>query len=251
MSTVNQYKIYCITESAYVYGWSIEAPIKCYNSVDHQININSVQLENSISQNVVTVKEDKNTNIGRNVYIHSIDIENVAPLETKVVDYVFDLHTSLYSFKIVTDSTNKGDEISIIANPDTVLGLIPTNVTAGATSIGCPPALLLYGFPGFYVSLSDGTNTNDLGYILTMNKINSTITFQRPPTNNFLASNTVLKMSVKVLNKLKLGGAGPYYFAEDVIGGASLTPGVKTRYIYKNNSMATTKSLYIYLTILF
>ena len=253
MSTVNKYKIYCVEEGMYISGWSTEEPTKCYNNDTHEVNGSSVQLLETISQNMMSIKEDK-IDIDRNIWIKDISILDVAPDTTKTVDYVFPFPTSLYSFSFSINSTNTNDNFSMIANPDMVMGLLVSNINVGATSLYAPPTLTENVTPGFYLSIADGTNTNDLGLITAIDKNTGLVNFQTPATKSFSATNAMLKTTIKVFNNARLGGAGVYKFFDDTIGGSPLMTGTLARFIYKNNSpilTGTTKSFTVYLTCLF
>lgn len=246
-----KYKIYCETEAAFVEGWGETAPTVCYNNNTHTVNSNSVQLLETINQNTVSIKEDK-VDIGRNVYVKSIEITDVAAGDTGTVDWIFPVVTSMYSFKFLFNTQNIGDTISIHANPDTTLGLITSSVSAGATVIGAPPALMLYGLPGFHINLTDGTNNDHLGIILSMDRVNNTVTVQTPTEHAFSSTNTLVKMTIRVCDEMLIGGTGYLPFGEDVIGGSGLPAGTKARFIYKNNSVSgDPKTLCVYLTLLF
>jgi hypothetical protein len=250
-SIVYKYKIYCTTEAAFVEGWSTTAPTTCYNNNTHTVNSNSVQLLETVSQSTVSIKEDK-VDIGRNVYVKSIEFPSVAAEATETVDYTFPLTTSMYSFKFLFNERNVGDRISIYANPDTTLGLITSNVSAGATVIGAPAALMLYGWPGFHINLTDGTNNDPLGIILSMDRVNNTVTVQTPTEHAFSSTNTLVKMTIRVCDEMLISGPGYLPFGEDVIGGSGLPPGTKARFIYTNNSISgDPKTSCVYLTLLF
>lgn len=249
MSTVFKYKIYCTTEAAYVTGWGLVAPTLCYNNTSHSVNSSSVQLLETISSNQVSIKEDK-IDIGRTVKIFDGTID-AAPSTTGTDTFIFPTTVSFYSFQFVTDSTNKGDDFSIYANEDTVLGLITADAAIGATVINAPMALILYGFVGYHLKLSDGTNTDDLGMITAIDKVNNTVTVHIPTVHAFLSTNTLVKMTVKVLDSIRIGGAGLHKFCEDIIGGTTVPKGTVVNLYYTNN--ATTgdnKTLTLYMTTL-
>jgi hypothetical protein len=215
------------------------------------VNSNSVQLLETVSQSIVSVKEDK-VDIGRNVYVKSIEITNVAAGDTGTVDWIFPLVTSMYSFKFLFNNDNIGDTISIYANPDTTLGLITSNVNVGDTVIGAPAGLMLYGWPGFHLNITDGVNNDHLGIIKSMDRINNTVTVELPAEHSFSSTNTLVKMTIRVCDEMLISGTGYLPFGEDVIGGSGLPAGTKARFIYKNNSVSgDPKTLCVYLTLLF
>ena len=252
MTTVYRYKIYCNTEATYVQGLLETEPTVCFNNSGHSINVNSIQIIETISQNLVSVKEDK-VNIQRNTWVDDIPILDVAPGETKIVSYTFPFIVSLYSFMFVPDSTNKGDNVSIIANENTTMGLIGADITAGATTLLAPIGLLTYGMVGLWLIITDGTNTDDLGMILAIDKVTGIVTFQTAAVHNFSSTNTLVKMTVKVMNAIRIGGPGVYRFFDDVIGGAPIPTGTVVKFKYTNNSPVETpnKELVIYLSCLY
>lgn len=254
MSTVYKYKIYCTTEEKYVEGWGTTAPTVCYNNNTHTVNSNSVQTIDTIASDAVSIKEDK-VQVARNVKIEFIEFKNVESNSTQTVEYKFDIVTSMYSFQFMADDTNKGDELTI-AGVDTTMGLIAASLSPGATTLYAPPALLAYGTQGFYLKLTDGTNTDELGYILSIDKIAGTVTFQNATTHSFSSSNTLVKMTYYIMKSVKIGPPATYMFCDDVVGGTAVPLNTVVKFIYKNNSMPgdltdEPKSLIVYLTLLF
>jgi hypothetical protein len=254
MSTsINKYKIYCNTEAVYVYGWKETTPTTCFNNVAHSVNTNSVQLLDTISSSYVNVKEDK-VNVQRNTWVEDIPITSIAPNSSKTVTFTFPITVSLYSFMIVPDSTHKMDQFSIIANENTTMGLIGADVSIGATSLIAPAAFLTYGYIGFYGVLTNGTNTDDIGRILTIDKNTGIITFETATTHAFSASNTLFKMTIKVLSEMYICGPGVYRFFDDVIGGAPIPAGTVAKFVYKNNDPligGVTKDFVVYMECLY
>lgn len=254
-SAVNRYKIYCNTEAKFVEGWGTNVPTACYNNNTHGVNLNSWQIIETVSSDVVKIKEDSIV-IPRNVWIKHIEFSNVASGTTQDQFFTFSILTSMYSFTLATDDTNKGDELTIAINPDTTLGLISQNVSAGDTSLYAPAGLLAYGWNGFEIKITDGVNTNLLGAIKNIDKVTGIVTFTNPAVNNFSSTNTLVKMTYYTMKDLKFGAPGIMRFGDDVIGGATPPIGTVTKFTYKNNtqpggSTDTPKSFILYLTLLF
>ena len=245
-----KYKIYCNTEAEYVYGYNTTPPATCYHNNTHTVNLNSIQEMEKIDPGSVSIKEDK-IDIDRTIKIFTICVEDAAFGETTLVTYTFPVIVSMYSFKFITDSSNKGDEFSLHANENTTFGLILDDLEIGATSFHSPPALILYCLIGFHITITDGTNTDELGMVIAIDKNTNIITTENATTHAFSATNTLVQMTIKVLDKLKIGGAGVYDFCGDVIGGTVVPMGTVAKFRYKNNSTSgDPKSLYLYLTTL-
>jgi hypothetical protein len=253
--SVSKYKIYCNTENKYVEGWSQESPITCYNNNSHSVNLDSIQVLEVISSDVVSVKEDKII-IARNVWLKHIEFINVESQTSQDQYFTFDIPVSMYSFTFVTDDTNRGDDFTIAINPDTTLGLITTNITAGDTTLSAPPALLMYGTLGFELKVTDGTNTDELGIITNINKTTGIVTFKNPAVHSFSSVNTVVKMTYYTAKNLRFWAAGVTKWGEDVIGGSAPPIGTVAKFTYRNNTYPgdltdSPKNFVMYMTLLF
>ncbi len=251
MSSVGNYKIYCNDENKYVSGWSVAPPSACYNNNAHDININSVQLIQTISTDTVKIKEDSIL-IPRNVWIKHIEFTGIYPQTSQDQYFTFKIPISMYSFTFVTDNTNKGDEFTIAVNPDTPLGLITENLNAGVTTLHAPPGLLLYGWNGFELKITDGTNTDDLGMILSIDKDTGIVEFENKTEHNFSSNNSVVKMTYYTMKNFKFGAPGVQRYGDDIIGGASPPIGTVVKFTYNNNSASgDPKNFIMSLTLLF
>lgn len=234
-TTVNKYKIYCNTESAYVNGWGQTAPTTCYNNNAHDVNAASVQLIQTVSQDAVTIKQDTIA-IARNPFVRNIVISGVAPNSSESVTYIFNIPSSMYSFYFITTDAQMGDTMSVVANSHTTMGLITANITAGTTVIPSPAAMMLYGALGFYFTITDGTHTEELGQIISKDLVANTVTVQTATAYAYSATNTLVQFSVVVADAIVLGGGGMHSYFDNVIGGAAIPAGTVTTYTYTNNS---------------
>lgn len=254
-TTVSRYKIYCTIEAQYVEGWGTTAPAACYNNNTHSVNLNSVQVIEQVASDTVKIKEDSIV-IPRNVWIKDIRFTDVESNSSQTQTFVFDITVSMYSFTLTTDDTNKGDEFTIAVNPNTPIGAITADLSIGSTTLNAPAGLLAYGWNGFELKISDTVNTNDLGRITTIDKVNGTVTFTNATTDLFLANQGVLYMTYYTMKELKFGAPGTLKFGEDVIGGAMVPVGTTVSFTYKNNTMPgdltdSPKTFIVYLTLLF
>src|SRR3972149_7035921 len=74
---------------------------------------------------------------------------------------------------------------------------------------------------GFSVKRYDGVNSNDLGDVLSVDKVNNTITMQTAATNAFsAASPTYVKISVCRVKDFEFSKPGIYNIGEKKIGGS-------------------------------
>lgn len=61
MTTVNRYRIFCNTENAYVYTWDTSPPTTCPNNNTHTVDISSVTLIDSVSEDTISLVSGLNS----------------------------------------------------------------------------------------------------------------------------------------------------------------------------------------------
>lgn len=250
--TVNNYKIYCETEATYVYGWSPTTPTTCYNDNAHTVNLGSVQMIDGISQNAIRIVEDE-VSVARNISNDAISLV-VPSNSTGTATYTFKFLTSFYSYRFGLSDLHTGDELTIAINPNITLGLIGADITSGATSFIGPAPLIAAGSVGYTITLTDGTNTDYMGVIRSINKATGVVVMDIPTTHSFLAANTLVKMTYYVMKSAPLVGHGVFTFGEDIIGGNPVPVNTVVVVTYKNNTtdvMAPDKRFTMFLTLKF
>jgi hypothetical protein len=166
MTTVYQYQIFCVTEQKMVTGWGTVHPTTCYNNHEHEVNLNSVSQIDKVSNNVVNVSNEtipfgQKPTSGN--YRCSCLVMSCAPNTTSQSDVVFELPMSCNAIQFNVSTENIGDEVTITAAPNTVIGVLNADVNSGATHIPIQSSMIPYLQTGLYIKLSDGTNLDDMG----------------------------------------------------------------------------------------
>lgn len=238
MSTVYYYKVYCETESIYVYKWDTITPTTCPNNNTHTINNTSISILSSIQKNKVIVSEE-DTPTGE--HYKSVSYKISAPVGVSNHDYTFPYPVSALAISFNTISDNIDDELEVIVGPDITVGSITADVNASDTVITVSSSVIDYIELGFYVQIDDGTNIDDLGVVTSIDKNNLTITVETAATQSFAASTpTYVKMSVKVIDNFIFGPSGRYVLGDSKIGGSYVPTNTVVRVKYINNGGSTT-----------
>lgn len=115
------------------------------------------------------------------------------------------------------------------------VGINTLAVTAGDFVIKVSSTFLAKAKVGIVVDISDGTNTDSLGEILAIDKVNSTITVQNSADHSFNIG-SFLYMSVHVVKNYKISQAHKFEIGESKIGGSYISPCFLVRASYTNNS---------------
>jgi hypothetical protein len=255
MTTVNHYKIYCNTENKFVSSetsWGTVPISTCPTNSSHSVNALSVQVIESISDNSVIINE-KSSTIGNAEYVRSIVFSDVATATTATQEIVIENAFALYSISFVADDTNNGDQISIIFNPDTDRGNIIDDVDAKSNTFIASADCMAHLHYGQHIVLDDGTNVDDIGYVIAYDTNTQEVTVSGATVHAFLASNTNILTSDKYMDSMLIGPPSNYAFGTSAINKPLLPSNTTIHAIYKNNAQMvdltdSPKTLIIYLT---
>lgn len=246
-STVNQYKIYCQTESTYVSGWGTTAPTVCYNNNAHTVNANSVQLIQTVSSNTVTINQ--NGSYQTQYKIIDAITATAAGNSTASTSYVFDVNSSIYSFELIATSIDIGDTLNVALNPNTSIGLVAQDLASGSTTVYVNPLVISKLHPGFLLSITDGTNTDNLGKILSINSTNSSVVVKTAPTNSYSSTNAVLKLTYCMANNVPVTTANMQGVGTSMLNASQVPAGTTLVFTY-TNSGSETKTIALYLSMM-
>lgn len=240
MPTWIKWRVYCITEDAWSEGILTEnqgVPISCFNNALHTINTASHQQLEVLSDTIVNIKEET---IPTNGYYKSKGYCITCEPGVTTTEYTFPHPITALSIVFSTDISQKDDKLETIVAPDTIIGVITETASPSQTSISVNSTVLEHASLGFFLTLSDGTNTNQLGIISNIDKINSVITFTTPIVDTF-QQGTFVKISVVVIENFIFGYPGSYTFGESKIGGSHIPANTIIRVNYTNNGEVTKK----------
>jgi hypothetical protein len=240
---VSEYKIYCNTEEKYVSGWSVNKPTTCYNNNSHDVNSNSIQTLQTIKSNTVSIKESDVKEDGR-YHVLSFYVE-AAPNTRTTIDKIFDYTFSAFNVQYVTVESQLGDVLDISYNPDTLCGVNTQTLLTGSKTINVNSTITNSVIAGYYIKISDGNNTCDLGVCTGVNIEAGTIDVNIAPTFDFLAGSNIY-VTYFLLKDIVIGHAAKHNLGDCMIHKPTVFKGTVGRVSYVNNS-SDTKKLVIYM----
>lgn len=104
---------------------------------------------------------------------------------------------------------------------------------------------------GFFITLTDGVNTDIIGYVTAVNVSAGTISVNGTPEHNFNTNSpTLVKITVYYMDNVELGPAMNYNIGSDKIGASYIPIGTHILSIYDNKS-DNDKSIITYLEYLY
>lgn len=149
--------------------------------------------------------------------------------------YSYPIPIGLIDFEYVVESNMQGDELCILVAPDTTIGAITADVTAGDTVINVSPTVTANTKIGYKLDLDDGTNVDELGIVTAINVVGGTVTMETAAVNNFLAATpTYVKQSIFLAKDVRLNGSAPMDMGSAKIGASYLPANTPWKIIYHN-----------------
>jgi hypothetical protein len=238
MSTWTKYRIYCNTEA----GWSegiLETgePTTCFNNAAHEVNPNSVQVIEQLSDTFVSITEEDTPTGGHFV---GTSYKMVCPVGESLHNYLFPTPITALSITINTTTDNQDDVFSTIVAPNTTIGIVTVTTAVSDTIVNVSLTAIQNLKLGYYVTLTDNVNTNQCGRVVSIDTVNNRITVETPLTNIFLSSSpTYVKMSVHAIHEHIIGPPGIYQIGTTKIGGSYVPANITIQVKYINNGNAT------------
>lgn len=247
--TIYHWRVYCNTESQNVYGWSETEPNYCFHNNTHEINPLSISMIEGISPNEFMLKEE-HTPTGGNFRCTSYKL--VCPPGISYHDYSFPHPITALTTTVQSTPDLIDDIVEVTVAPNTIIGVLTANISSGTSIIPVSSTVLQYLMIGYYITINDTNITNSLGRVLSIDKVNSTITVETATVNSFVASSPCyIKMGVKYVDNWVIGPTTQYIIGEGKVGGTYIPANKIIRISYTNNSPSATKSLYAILEFLY
>ena len=247
--SIYKWRINCITHGNQII-WSPTKPTTCPVNGADTINEGLTVMIDKITQGTVAIKDDYGTT-GGNFKAESRYIE-IAPSTTGILDtsWAYPVKVSLAYFTSTSD--NQDDHVNVIIAPNATIGAITAPVGIGATSCTVTQSVIDYMNVGYKIRLTDGTNTDDCGTVLTINKDTKVITFSTATTHSFSPlTPTYVQFSIYIVEDFHIGPAGKYVICQGKVGGSFIPASIISRITYTNNSASVTKKFYCYVEYLY
>lgn len=237
MSTaVNKYRIFCNIEQIWVESWGTVPPTVCANDTNHEINPNSIQELQTISQNEVFVNTERIATGGnfRTVgFMREIPASTVGDTFVFDTSYPYPINLSLVSFR--TDVNASGDMISADAAPDTIIGVLTADSLGITTILNVSSTVVENIKIGFQCGLSTGVTSYDVGECIDIDIVNNTITIQNIPTDTIVAG-AVVSMSLRNISNYVLSNSQTKVIGTGKIGASYIPANTILRLTYTNNN---------------
>lgn len=222
-----------------VYWWldpTAVPPTLCPNNSAHVINPNSISIVNQTTSNQVVIKESNDPTIGGNFRSTGFSI-TAAPSVTNTLTVSWPWKVCLFTACFNTSEDLLGDTLQADLAPNTAIGTLTTDCVIGSTILAVSVSVIANVNVGYLISLSDGTNTDKLGGVLAIDRVNNQLTVQTATVHAFAAvTPTLVQQTVRFVDNFVIGHAGENRLGGTMIGGAALPANTPLVITYTNAS---------------
>jgi len=196
---------------------------------------------NANGQYVVQVREE-NVETGGHYQAQSFELAIPAETGWQSLEFSYPIPIGLLAARAHVTDEMHGDVIECVVAPDTVIGAITADVSVDDTVISVQQSVIDNTEIGFFVTLDDTTNKNELKRIVSIDSENLQITVEDAATQAFAAATpTYVKQGVYYVPVLTLVKGHNLDLGTAKIG-SSYVPANTTMRLRYNNITGTAKT---------
>lgn len=190
VTTVYQYKIFCLTENNFVNTWNSVEPTICPND-GSDIDSTKTTVIGKLASNEITVNEPTYGQFQHTTLRY--DIPAGTPGDVTLIQKSWPFPIQLWKNEVYCNSNNVGDIINIIIAPNTVVGVLTSTANIGDTVLNVSPTCVSNALitKGIELTLDNTFYSEGLGSVITFNTTTHQITVQNPLTMQFVAGSMV------------------------------------------------------------
>lgn len=213
-------------------------PTVCRNNTSHTINGIPLVMER-IDPAEVTVKEMQTPSGSGSYAFDTIEFTALAN-STTVGEEAWEDDINVLSFTYVTTVEHTGDTFTAMIGEDSEVCPPARDVSSGDTVIVIPSSVFLpYLARGNKLKITNTKNTDDLGFIRSVNYADCSITVQQGAKNTFSSEDSkllVTRIFAGRTGPIEIGPAWSYNIGKDKIGSSYVPAGKKVKIEYTNKS---------------
>lgn len=245
MPTLLRYTYTCDSGDVIADDWrelSQGDPTTCRNDSSHKI-VGFPIVAETIDPEEITVKEEQ-TISGNSIYAFDTIAFSIPAKSTAMGECSWTDDIGVLSFTYVTKPEHEGDTFTGYIGENTEICAIQTEVKAGEKTIPIPltgngqSMFMNFLCKGCKLKITDGKNTDDLGFITAADKSSFTLSVENATTRTFDAGSKLLLTRILGgrLGPIEIGPAWSYTIGKDKIGSSYLPANTKIKIEYNNKS---------------
>ena len=151
-------------------------------------------------------------------------------------DFSWPFPVSLFAASAKCRKEQDSDLLEFLVGPDTTVGTLTVDAAVGATILDVQQSVIDNIQVGYWVKLTDGTNTDDCGRVLNVDKAGLKITVETATENAFAAATpTYVQQTIKLVYDAELTEGEQVILGASKIGGSYIPANTALRLRYKNS----------------
>ena len=248
------YRIYCETDDKWEYQWVDTGVTQCPSNPAHTVTIDGTSPQQlSFKDKVTKLRQESAPSgfqpTGSNFMAETVIMDIEPGVTYSYHTQTYPIPIGLIDVTIQSEEEHRGDEM-LLEVPDTLIGVLSGNVDAGVTAttvgIDIPRQTINYIKVGYYLTITDGVNSDDLGRVLNINKNTLKVVVENEPVNSYLASSpTYIYMRIH-MSDLKFGPPMLYALGTSTLGSTYYPANTPGKFTYTCNDVNHTgKKLYL------
>jgi hypothetical protein len=251
--TINKWRVWCTTESAYKYWWiesTLPTPTTCPTNTAHTVNTGLTMLVDKYDPNVVNINQEVTPTGGR--YRFDSKAFTATADTTTLFSFSFPINISMLEGSFVSSDENRGDMWSWIVSENTTVGAITASVGIGDTVINVSSTVCTYASIGYEIRLFNGTISENLGRVLSIDTANHRVTMETASTQAFSpATPTYVQMSVVFMRDCEFGSPWVYEYGSSKIKSSYIPANTVIKVYYTNRHATQDKRIVVHMEYLY
>ena len=235
------YQFYCNTEQKFIKVYSLTSPVSCPNDFTHAIELNTVKSMSKIDP-PITIKQQRIENGNDNYKVETRSFL-ITGNTTGTQIYSWPIDINVLTVNFATNLDQKGDIVNSYIAPNTTIGVISSNVSAGNTTFNVQPSVLNYLQTGYLATITNGTTSNSLGMVTNIDTTNLRITTENTCSNSFVSGNYI-QMTINNICNFEIGEPCLYELGKKNILSSHVPKNTPIKITYQNNSSVTKKFIF-------
>jgi len=227
------YQIYCKSEKKIIKEWSLTPLTKCPNSINHEVDLDSSKIDEGYNNTIIA--QEASDGYFETTHVN-MSIPDGTPGTVTEHDVSWPMDILMWRTLLTPLSDMIGDQLSVLAGPETTVGIVTSLVNIGDTVINVNSTVIANTIRGFLITLNDGVNKDVLGRCTAVDTGASTITVTTPTTHSFAAMTTPVKISIYLLKDIDITDTKVIDIGSKGFKGKNLPAGTILRVYYTNNS---------------
>lgn len=240
---INNYRLFCNTESAFVTVWNVNTPKVCPNNNMHLIDNDSITIIDNVSSNasnIVQYNNDINGNFRTESKILFIPANQII---TQLYKWPYNI--SIMTIGWTSAEENRGDIVNVYIAPNTVIGGITQHINIGDTIIHVSPTVVKYLNVGFCVKITNGTSVLDLGECILIDPVTYIIHCTNS-ANISMNAGSYVQMTIHNIKNIYLHNPEQFKIGEKHVNSQSLPSNTTVQLSYQNNSNVDKHFMFYY-----